>query len=39
VVASGSLTDGTPFQLEWLDMGVKNGNGQDFIRHARIAFK
>jgi hypothetical protein len=41
VVASGSL-DGTgvSFQLEWLDMGVKNGDGSiDLVRHARIAFK
>jgi hypothetical protein len=41
VVASGSL-DGTgvSFQLEWLDMGVKNDDGSiDLVRHARIAFK
>jgi hypothetical protein len=39
VTASGSLEDGTSFQLEWLEMGVKNGDGQSFVRHARIAFK
>ena len=38
VVANGSLEDGTRFQLEWLDMGMKNGDGQSFVRHARIAF-
>ena len=39
VTASGSLEDGTSFQLEWLEMGVKNGDGQSFVRNARIAFK
>jgi hypothetical protein len=39
VVASGFLEDGTAFQFEWLDMGVKNGGGQDFIRHVRIVFE
>jgi hypothetical protein len=39
VTASGSLADGTSFQLEWRDMGKKDGNGQDFVRHVRIAFK
>jgi hypothetical protein len=39
VTASGFLEDGTSFQLEWVEMGVKNGNGQTFVRHARIAFK
>ena len=39
VVANGFLRDGTSFQLEWRDMGKKDGNGQDFVRHVRIAFK
>jgi hypothetical protein len=39
VVANGFLDDGTAFQLEWRDMGKKDGNGQDFVRHVRIAFK
>ena len=39
VVASGLLQSGMSFQLEWLDMGVKDGGGADFIRLARIAFK
>ncbi|HEY2018474.1 MAG TPA: hypothetical protein VGH38_33440 [Bryobacteraceae bacterium] len=39
VTASGSLEDGTSFQFEWRDMGKKDGNGQDFVRHVRIAFK
>jgi hypothetical protein len=39
ITASGFLADGTPFQLEWRDMGKKDGNGQDFVRHVRIAFK
>ena len=39
VVASGSLEDGTSFQLDWREMGVKNGDGQSFVRHVRIAFK
>jgi hypothetical protein len=39
VTAHGSLEDGTSFQLEWLDMGKKDGNGQDFVRHVLIAFK
>jgi len=39
VTASGSLEDRTSFQLEWHDMGKKDGNGQDFVRHVRIAFK
>ena len=39
VTASGALEDGTSFQLEWLEMGAKNGDGQTFVRHARIAFK
>jgi hypothetical protein len=39
VTASGALEDGTSFQLEWLEMGVKNGGGQTFVRHTRIAFK
>jgi hypothetical protein len=30
---------GTPFQFEWRDMGKKDGNGQDFVRHVHIAFK
>jgi hypothetical protein len=39
VTASGSLEDGTSFQLDWVDVGMKNGDGQSFVRHARIAFK
>jgi hypothetical protein len=39
VTASGSVEDGASFQLEWLDMGKKDWNGQDFVRHVRIAFK
>lgn len=39
VVANGFLDDGMSFQLEWRDMGKKDGNGQDFVRHVRIAFK
>jgi hypothetical protein len=39
VVANGTLDDGTSFQLEWLDMGKKGGDGQDFVRQARIAFR
>ena len=39
ITANGFLTDGTPFQFEWRDMGKKDGNGQDFVRHVRIAFK
>lgn len=38
VTASGSLEDGTSFQLEWREMGMKNGDGQSFVRNARIAF-
>jgi hypothetical protein len=38
ITASGLLTDGTSFQFEWRDMGKKDGNGQDFVRHVRIAF-
>ena len=38
VVANGTLDDGTSFQLEWRDMGKKGGDGQDFVRHVRIAF-
>jgi hypothetical protein len=38
VAANGTLDDGTSFQLEWRDMGKKDGNGQDFVRHVRIAF-
>jgi len=37
--ASGTLQDGTSFQVEYQEMGVKNGNGFVFVRHARIAFK
>jgi hypothetical protein len=39
VTASGEVEDGASFQLEWREMGVKNGDGQSFVRHARIAFK
>jgi hypothetical protein len=39
ITAKGSLSDGTTFQLEWRDMGKKDGNGQDFVRHVRIDFK
>jgi hypothetical protein len=39
VTANGTLDDGTRFQLEWGDSGKKGGNGQDFVRHARIAFQ
>jgi hypothetical protein len=39
ITANGFLTDGTAFQFEWRDMGKKDGNGQDFVRHVRIAFK
>jgi len=39
ITASGFLADGTSFQFEWVDMGKKDGNGQDFVRHVRIAFK
>jgi hypothetical protein len=38
VVANGSLDNGGSFELEWRDMGKKGGDGQDFVRHARIAF-
>jgi hypothetical protein len=38
VVANGSLDNGGTFQLEWRDMGKKDGDGQDFVRHVRIAF-
>jgi hypothetical protein len=38
VTANGTLDDGTRFQLEWGDSGKKGGNGQDFVRHARIDF-
>jgi hypothetical protein len=38
VVANGSLEGGGSFQLEWQEMGMKNGDGQSFVRHARIAF-
>lgn len=38
IVSSGFLENGAAFQFEWRDMGVKNGNGQDFVRHVRIAF-
>ena len=39
ITAGGVLADGTSFQFEWRDMGKKDGNGQDFVRHVRIAFK
>lgn len=39
VVANGSLDGGRSFQLEWRDMGKKGGNGQDFVRHVRIALR
>jgi Carboxypeptidase regulatory-like domain len=39
IVADGSLEDGMSFHFEWRDMGKKDGNGQDFVRHVRIAFK
>jgi hypothetical protein len=39
VTASGSLENGASFQFEWLERGVKNGDGQSFVRHVRIAFK
>jgi len=38
VVANGSLDNGSSFELEWRDMGKKDGDGQDFVRHVRIAF-
>ena len=39
VVASGVLEGGGLFQLEWREMGVINGGGASFIRHARIDFR
>jgi hypothetical protein len=39
VVANGSLDNGGSFELEWRDMGKKGGDGQDFVRQARIAFR
>lgn len=39
VTASGALEDGTLFQIEFREMGVINGNGVSFIRHARIDFR
>ena len=38
-VANGVLRDGTPFQLEFREMGVKNGGGVSYVRHVRIDFK
>ena len=38
-VANGVLGDGTPFQLEFREMGVKNGGGVSYVRHVRIDFK
>ena len=38
-VANGLLGDGTPFQLEFREMGVKNGGGISYVRHVRIDFK
>jgi hypothetical protein len=37
--ASGTLQDGTSFQVEFREMGVKNGGGVSFVRHVRIEFK
>ena len=39
VVASGLLEDGTSFQLEFREMGKKDGGGVSFVRHIRIGFR
>ena len=39
VTASGALENGAPFQVEFREMGVKDGNGVSFVRHVRIAFQ
>jgi hypothetical protein len=37
--ANGTLQDGTSFQVEFREMGVKNGNGISYVRHVRIDFR
>jgi hypothetical protein len=37
--ANGTLQDGTAFQVEFREMGVKNGDGVSFVRHIRIDFR
>jgi hypothetical protein len=37
--ANGTLQDGTAFQVEFREMGVKNGGGVSFVRHIRIDFR
>jgi hypothetical protein len=39
VTASGVLESGTGFQVEFREMGVKDGGGVSFVRHVRIAFQ
>ena len=38
-VANGVLGNGTRFQLEFREMGVKDGGGVSYVRHVRIDFK
>jgi len=38
-VANGVLADGTRFELEFREMGVKDGGGVSYVRHVRIDFK
>jgi hypothetical protein len=37
--ANGTLQDGAAFQVEFREMGVKNGDGVSFVRHIRIDFR
>jgi hypothetical protein len=37
--ARGKLESGMSFQLQFTEMGVKNGGGVSFVRHIRIDFK
>ena len=39
VTANGVLQDGTPFQVEDVEMGKKDGGGVNFTRHVRIEFQ
>jgi hypothetical protein len=39
VVAKGTFADGTSFQFEFREMGVKDGGGVSYVRHIRIAFR
>ncbi|MBI4902838.1 MAG: hypothetical protein HY820_04335 [Acidobacteria bacterium] len=39
IAAAGVLEDGRSFQIEWVEMGKKDGGGASYLRHGRIEFK